>query len=89
MKACDEMLKNFVMPGVIVKSRAYFAGMEPANSGDQVAKRLANPRTVPQTKELTAAQTYKGFYTWLSSPKAIGNRKANNVAVISPTPHHA
>lgn len=32
---------------------------------------------------------YKGFYTWLSSPKALyTNRKVNNnIAVIAPTQH--
>lgn len=89
MKTCDEMFPNILMPGVTVKSHAYFGAVE-LNSVEQPAKQYANTRNAPSTKEMhNSSQSYKGFYTWLSSPKAIYNqRKSNNVAVITPTQHH-
>lgn len=92
MKGCDEMFKNTLMPGVTVKSRAYFAGMDSINFVEQPPKQYTNPRTVPTlTKEIhnTSQQSQKGFYTWLSSPKTMHvNHKMNNIAVIAPTQHH-
>lgn len=90
MKTCDEMFPNMLMPGVTVKSHAYFTAME-SNSVEQPANQYANAPNPSATKEMhnNSSQSYKGFYTWLSSPKAIYNqRKSNNVAVITPTQHH-
>lgn len=96
MKTCGEMRddKFMMMPGVTVKSR----GIDPSNMMDQsLSKANGNARNVlPQPpingKEImntSPPQSYKGFYTWLSSPKTIYNhRKMNNVAVIAPTQHH-
>lgn len=90
MRECDEMFKNILMPGVTVKSRAYFNGMESTNDLDNPVIQLNQPRNIPLNKDAQMiSQSQKGFYTWLSSPKAIqSNRKANNVAVITPTQHH-
>lgn len=93
MKTCDGMFPNILMPGVTVKSRSYFTAMESSNGGiEQPQKQYAQHLPPIATKEqlnATQCQSQKGFYTWLSSPKAIYNqRKLNNVAVITPTPHH-
>lgn len=91
MKTSDEMFKNIVMPGVTVKSRALFTGLDtPKSSTDPASKHYDNPRNVPPPKDIpNVLYPQKGFYTWLSSPKTINNnRKVNNVAVIAPTQHH-
>lgn len=98
MKTCDEIHPNkMMMPGVTVKSRNNFNGIDPSSSIDQsLSKAYVNARNVLPpppiyNKEImtTPPQSYKGFYTWLSSPKTIYNhRKMNNVAVIAPTQHH-
>lgn len=104
MKTCGEMHPNMMMmmPGVTVKSRTNFNGMDPSSSylDQSLSKAYGNARNVlpPQplqppinNKEImnSPPQSYKGFYTWLSSPKTIYNhRKMNNVAVIAPTQHH-
>lgn len=98
MKTYGEVHPNVMMPGVTVKSR----GIDPSSITDQsLSKAYVNARNVvPQpppppppvnNKEImnSPPQSYKGFYTWLSSPKTIYNhRKMNNVAVIAPTQHH-
>lgn len=86
MKSCDEMFNNILMPGVTVKSRAYFTGMESSNG---VQSQMPKPRNVMPNKEIhSSSQSQKGCYTWLSSPKTVyNNRKMNNVAVIAPTQH--
>lgn len=100
MKTCSEMYSNVLMPGVTVKSRTNFNGMDPSNAMDQsLSKPYMNARNVlplqptlppPTNKDtMNTSQSYKGFYTWLSSPKTIYNhRKMSNVAVIAPTQHH-
>lgn len=92
MKTCDGMFPNILMPGVTVKSRAYFTGMESSNGVEQPLKQYTRHLPPIATKEHLNASQYqsqKGFYTWLSSPKAIySHRKMNNVAVITPTQHH-
>lgn len=98
MKTCGEIHPNMIMPGVTVKSR----GIDPSGNMDHsLSKAYINARNVlppPQqpppliptsTTVNSPPQSYKGFYTWLSSPKTMNNhRKMNNVAVIAPTQHH-
>ena len=96
MKTYGEIHPNIMMPGVTLKSRT----LDPSNSIDQsLSKAYTNTRNAlppplqpaMNNKETinTPPQSYKGFYTWLSSPKTIyNNRKLNNVAVIAPTQHH-
>lgn len=90
MKTGDDMFNSIVMPGVTVKSRAYFPGIESSDGTQQPQKQYTNPRNVQATKEIfSSTQSQKGFYTWLSSPKAMyNNRKMQNVAVITPTQHY-
>lgn len=91
MKTCDGMFPNILMPGVTVKSHAYFTGMDATNCVDQPPNVMRNQTPIINKTEMlnsSTQQSQKGFYTWLSSPRAIYNhRKMNNVAVISPTPH--
>lgn len=99
MKTCGEIHPGgMMMPGVTVKSR----GTDPSIMDHSLSKAYVNARNVlPQPlpppppihdKEIiinSPPQSYKGFYTWLSSPKTIYNHhKINNVAVIAPTQHH-
>lgn len=96
MKTCGEMRSNLLMPGVTVKSRINFDRMDPSNQSPlskayiDARNALPPPLQPPNNnKEIqNIPQSYKGFYTWLSSPKTIlNNRKMNNVAVIAPNQH--
>lgn len=100
MKTCGEVRDDkhmMMMPGVTVKSRGIDQStlimdqlISKANGAN--ARNVLPQPPIQQPKEImntSPPQSYKGFYTWLSSPKTIYNhRKMNNVAIIAPTQHH-
>lgn len=85
MKAHNGMFKNLPLSTTTttVKTRSQFKGLESSASLDLPMKQdIASKQP---SNNVFSSQSYKGFYTWLSSPKTL---KMDNIAVIAPTQHH-
>lgn len=80
---------NGIDPSNSTDQSVFKAYANPRNSlPSPLPPATSQPSQLPiNNKEIASSvQSYKGFYTWLSSPKTMYNHR--KMAVIAPTQHH-